>query len=174
MHDDLPGHRADSGTGESGGQQRDGEDQAGRAAKQGCKGLEGGVDIGHIILSMRKEGGCSHIEHSHIDESGQAHGNHHVGNAPAKDAPGFLFAARDNAMLSERGVQVDDMWHDRGTNDSHREEDALRPTQPGDNGMKAYLAPIWMGEECLNQVTERNHPNQGCDYRLQRAEPAAF
>src|SRR5438874_5714772 len=123
---------------------------------------------------MRKEGGCSHIEHSHIDESGQAHGNYHVGNAPAKDAPRFLFAAWDNAMLSERGVQIDDVWHNRGANDSYREEGALRPTQPGDNGMKAYLAPIWMGEECLNQVTERNHPNQGCDYRLQRAEPAAF
>src|SRR5260370_19558100 len=127
-----------------------------------------------MILSMSKESGCSHVEHRHIDEPCQTHSNHHIWDAPAKDTPRFLLTARDDAMLGERGVQVDDMRHHRGPNDTYREEDALRPAQPGNNGMEAHLAPIRTGEEGLDQVTNRNHPHQGRDHGFQTTEPAAL
>ncbi len=163
LHDHLPGQRADGGTGKARGQERDRKDETGSSAQQGRQRLVGGGDIGHATVSMCMEGRCRHVEHRHIDQSRQAHRQDHIRDAPAKDAPGFLFTARDNPLLGQGGVQVDDMWHHCCPNDPHREEDTLRPPKPGDNRVKAHLPPIRTGEECLEHVTHRNHPNQGRD-----------
>ena len=51
---------------------------------------------------MGMEGGRCHVEHGHIDEPSQAHGDYHVRDTPLEDAPSLFFAAWDNPLLGER------------------------------------------------------------------------
>src|SRR5689334_16757543 len=109
---------------------------------------------------MSVKGGRRHVEHSHVYQSSQAHCNHYIGNTPAEDAPCFLLTARDNPLLGERGVQIDDVRHHGRPNDADREEYTLRTTKPGRNGMHTDLSPVGMREKRLNDIAERNHTNE--------------
>ncbi len=66
------------------------------------------------------------------------------------------------------------MGHHRRAQDAGRHQDALRPTELGDNRMVDDISPVGPVEDGFDQVGDRDDADQRGDHGFQRAETVAF
>ena len=125
LHHDLAGERADARGREARGEQRDAEDDVGVATDDRPEPAVGLVDVADLRQAARVEDARGHDQHGHVDEPGDRHRDHDVDLLEAEDAPALVGVGADDAALRERGVEVDDVRHDRRAEDAGGQQHAL-------------------------------------------------
>src|SRR5918911_1030697 len=79
-----------------------------------------------------------HDEHGHVDEAGERHREDDVDSGEPHEPPRLLVALGPDAVLQERGVEVDDVRHDRRAQNPDGEEHRLAPRELGDDGVMGH------------------------------------
>ena len=90
----------------------------------------------------------------------------------AEDAPLLLLGRADDAVLGERGVEVDDVRHHRRAEDPDREQDALRALEAGHEPLRDLPPGRRIGEEHLRRERDHDHADERGDHGLEPAEAA--
>jgi hypothetical protein len=116
------------------------------------------------------EEGCSHDEHARVDRPGDGHGDDHIDQLETEDLTLLLFGLAYYPALREGRVQVDDVRHYRGAEDSGRQQHALCPREPGRKEPRKYPIRLGLGVEHLEGKGDDDDPDHGRDDRLQRPE----
>ena len=113
-------------------------------------------------------GGC---EHRHVDEAGDAHGDHHVDQFEVEDLAACPWRGAHDSLLGECGVQVDDVWHDGRAEDADCQQERLAPIEVGNERAFGDAAPGWAGVEHLDAEGGDDDADQDGDRGLEAAEP---
>ena len=160
-------------TGQAGGQQRDGEDPARRAAQQRFERVVGFLDGGHVREAPLEERRGGHDEHGRVDQPRKAHGDGDVDQLKPEQSPRPLRVARQDAVLGERRVQKNHMRHDRRAQDGRGEQHGLL-WQNGHHGVKGHLAPIRRAKPRFQEIGNGDDAYEHADDGLDLAEAAHF
>src|SRR4029077_8304244 len=86
------------------------------------------------------------------------------------DLPPRFRVGADDALLRERGVQVDDVWHHRRTEDPGREQDRGAAVEMRHKRVRRYGAPRWTRLQDLQAEGDDDHAHERADRRLETAE----
>src|SRR5688500_9581914 len=131
LHDDLPTQGPHRRARQPGGEQGDPEQDGRSVALEYAQLLESLVYVADACQPGRVEEGCSHDEHARVDCPGDGHGDDHIYQLETEDLALLLFGLAYYPALREGRVQVDDMRHYRGAEDSGRQQHALGPRESG-------------------------------------------
>src|SRR5215212_834544 len=177
LHYHLSGHGADGGGRETGGKQRDGEDDAGSPTKEwseSAERLEDDVALGGDIHASLPESCRRHHQHRGIDQTGDPHGDQDIDQFVTEDAPLLLGCTSHDAVLGQGRVEIDDVWHDGGAEDAGRQEYGLRAGKAGMEHGLPRGGEVRPAQDRLDQVAEADDADKGGDDRLQEAEAVAL
>src|SRR3984893_4011945 len=108
-----------------GSKQRNQEHPRGARAKDRYQGAVGGADLCHIIVHAVVEDGSGHCHHRHVDETGKTERQHDLAVREPEQPPALSIGSSDDTILSEAGMQIDRVRHDRGADDADSEQDPL-------------------------------------------------
>ena len=133
------------------------------------------VHLGEIVTDVEEAAGvehrCGRDQHRRVDDTGESHRDHHVDELEAEDPALGLVRRAHEAMLCERGVQIDHVRHHGCAEDADRQQHALlareRRVEPAQD-----VDDSWLGEECLRREREDDHADQTRDHGFEAAEAA--
>src|SRR5215218_9005754 len=130
LHNNLPTQGTHRRARQPGGEQGDPEQDGRSVALKYAQLLESLVYVADACQPGRVEEGCSHDEHARVDCPGDGHGDDHIDQLETEDLALLLFGLAYYPALREGRVQVDDVRHYRGAEDSGRQQHALCPCEP--------------------------------------------
>ena len=126
LHHDLPGERADARRREPRREERDPEEEVRVPAELR---LELVGDLHEVVADVRQallvEDRGGDDQHAHVDDACDPHRDHHVDELEPVDAALLLLRRSDDAVLRQRGVEVDHVRHHGRTKDPDCEQHAL-------------------------------------------------
>ena len=137
LHHDLPRVGADRRGGEPRGEQRQRERERRAGAHERLEPRVRALDRVDAGAARVVEDGCRDDEHRHVDDAGDPHRDDDVDLAEVEQPAALAVVARLEAILDERRVQVDDVRHHGRAEDPRREQDAVRPREPGHEARRA-------------------------------------
>ena len=120
------------------------------------------------------EGGGRHHQHGGVHQPGDAHGDQDVDQLVAEDATLQRWRLHRDAVLGQRGVQVDHVRHHRGAEDAGGQQHALRALEAWLQDRLRRQAEIGFAEDRFHQVAEPDQRHEAGDHRFQWAEPEAL
>ena len=116
------------------------------------------------------EEGRRHDHHREVDHAGERHRDHDVDLLEPRMRRRSLVVAAHDPALGERRVQVDDVRHHGGADDSRREQHALGAAEPGPEQVARNLAGGGVRVEDLEPERDEHDPGQNRDPGLEAPE----
>ena len=113
-------------------------------------------------------------EHRHVDQARDRHRDQHVDARVPVQRPRLVVVARDDAVLGQRGVQVDHVRHDRRAENADGEQYRLVALEVGDDRVLGDRPERRVGEPELSQVADADHGDERRDHSLERPEAEAL
>lgn len=102
------------------------------------------------------ECGRRHDQHRGIYETCNSHRNEYIRYLEPIQGPQLRFVLDDNSALGQGRMQKNGMRHYRRAEYAGGKEDALRPGEPGHDGVVENFTPVGPHYDCFHQITHCN------------------
>ena len=173
LHDDLARVGADARRGEARREQRERERERRLRAHQLVEAVVGALDRVDPVQRRLEEERRGDDQHRHVDEAGDPHRDRHVEALEAQQRALLVVVARPDAVLRERGVQVDDVRHHGRAEDAAGEQDAVAAVEARDEALRR-LAGDEADLQRVVEEAEQDDPEQERDRDLEAPVAAAL
>src|SRR5713101_2397252 len=98
--------------------------------------------VGHAIVHTTVKHGGGHVHHGDVDEPGHAERDHDIEIGEANEFRHVADPQRHDSILSQAGMKIDYMRHDRCADDADGQQYAVGTAKPGNHSVIGDLAPV--------------------------------
>jgi hypothetical protein len=128
----------------------------------------------HVVQAAPEEDGGGDDEHRDVDQAREGHRDQHVDPRVPVQRLRLRVVLRDDPLLRERRMEVDDVRHHRCAEDPDREEHRLVALEVRNDGVLRDLSERRVREPELAEVADSDHEDERGDDRLERTESVAL